>query len=577
MGELSDKEKEVLDFLLEFVNMGIFGIEQQERDLGRLDYSLCSDDNEKQIVTAKKVEKFKKRISKCNPILAGYLNCLTTPDPLNTEFEEKREIITKNFLLTEYYELFEMLVNEDISKLHRFQFESVIESLGFKYKPMKDFIQGVCDVNSFFTYKSFLDIPKDTDLSYDIVVKKLNDAFFKLEAFMNGTITSYKYFDFNTAFTELFYFTRKAENYTYENCKRIGEYWEITEQIRVDYDKSDFENHNAYKNKAFCNDCNVITSIAWDRVEEFTSFQTPDEVKEQTRKKTISDVMKSSQVSKPVEIIVQNTSTNLNKAQFYNDDNIIEKQKKSALILFMDKMRDVSSLDETPFSELYPWYFEEFTTNLKDEIISNLTLLNDAKFDLYLNWLRDKIESDFIYDPEACIIDRWIKEFNLIENEFPFNFNQEISNLISSFNDTKLKPEEARKVRTTQLQFHWYAVYLEYKKIISFISELTANKSTDIITPNETKPTNPYPRIFTSDKAFDKFENLLDEFGNSNQDLANYSFVFHRMKKDSLIFKDLKQLEFIDFLSSFEIHLDRLKPESQLGNNDLREGIYNRI
>jgi hypothetical protein len=49
------------------------------------------------------------------------------------------------------------------------------------------------------------------------------------------------------------------------------------------------------------------------------------------------------------------------------------------------------------------------------------------------------------------------------------------------------------------------------------------------------------------------------------------------MKKDSLIFKDLKQLEFIDFLSSFEIHLDRLKPESQLGNNDLREGIYNRI
>ena len=126
MGELSKKEKEVLDFLLEFVNMGIFSIEQQERDLGRLDYSLCSDDNEKQIITQKKVEKFKKRISKCNPIIAGYLNALTTSDPLNLDFDEKLELISKNFVLTEYYELFEVLVNEDISKFERYKFDSII-------------------------------------------------------------------------------------------------------------------------------------------------------------------------------------------------------------------------------------------------------------------------------------------------------------------------------------------------------------------------------------------------------------------------------------------------------------------
>ena len=95
MGKLSDKEQEVLDFLLDFVNMEIFSIEQQERDLGRLDYSLCSDDDEKQTITTKKVQKFKKRISKCNPIIAGYINCLTTPDPLNTEFEELRERFNK--------------------------------------------------------------------------------------------------------------------------------------------------------------------------------------------------------------------------------------------------------------------------------------------------------------------------------------------------------------------------------------------------------------------------------------------------------------------------------------------------
>lgn len=129
-------------------------------------------------------------------------------------------------------------------------------------------------------------------MNYDKVVQKLNDAFLKLEAFMNGTINEDKYFDFNTAFTELFYFTRLEENYTYDNCKRIGQYWELTAQISVDFDKSDFKNSEAYNNKAFCKVCNKIISIHWDRMEEFSSFQTPDEVEEQTKKKSISDLMK---------------------------------------------------------------------------------------------------------------------------------------------------------------------------------------------------------------------------------------------------------------------------------------------
>jgi len=404
MGKLSDKEQEVLDFLLDFVNMEIFSIEQQERDSGRLDYSLCSDDNEKQTITDKKVKKFRKRISKCNPIIAGYLNALTTQDPLNLDFDEKLELISRNFLLTEYHELFEELVNSDIKDLERYQFESVIESLGYDYKPLKDFIQGVCDVNSYFIYKSFLDIPNNSELNYDKVVKKLNDAFFKLEAFMSGTINDYKHFDFNTAFTELFYFTRKAENYTYENCKRVGQYWGLTEQIRVDYDKTNFENVKAYNNKAFCHDCDVITSIAWDRIEEFNSFQTPDEVEEQTRKKSISDLIKPT--SKSPEVV---------KAK--------------------------------------------------------------------------------------------IKE--------PVN--------------------------------------------------------------NLPKEQNPHPRIFTSFEAYTKFKNLLDEFGNTKENLANYSFVFHRMKRDKLIFDDYQQTQFIYFLLDFDINISRIKPKSQLGNNDLREGIYNRI
>lgn len=175
MGELSDKEKDALDFLLGFVSTEIFSLEQQETDKSRLNYSLCKDDAEKEIITIKKVEKFKKRISKCNPIIAGYLNVFTTHDPLNTEFEELREIIIKNFLLTEYYELFEKLVNSDLKELENYQFKSIIESLGFKYKPLKDFIQGVCDVNSYLIYKSFLD-SYETNESKENSVEKNNET-----------------------------------------------------------------------------------------------------------------------------------------------------------------------------------------------------------------------------------------------------------------------------------------------------------------------------------------------------------------------------------------------------------------
>jgi hypothetical protein len=404
MGELSKKEKEVLDFLLERITAEICGIEQHETDLGKLDYSLCSDDDEKFIITQKKVDKLKKKISKCNPIIASYLNALTTTDPFNLAFDEKLEQISENFVWTEYNELIEMLVDEDITKFRYYQFDSIVESLGFKYKLMKEFIRGVCDINSFYAYKSLLDIPQNNNLDYDKVVEKLNNAFFRLEAFMNTSVNQYNQFDFNTAFTELFYLTRKVENFTYDNCRLIRKYWELTEQIRVDYDKSTFDNENAYKNKAFNFDCNTITSISWDRNNEFNSFQTPDEIEEQTKKKSISDVIKSSQNVKPIKEVV---------------------------------------------------------------------------------------------------------------------------------------------------------------------------KTLKIETPQE--ETNPYPRIFTTTKAFNKFKILLDEFGNTKENLANYSFVYHRMKRDKLIFDDYQQTQFVFFLLDFNINISRIKPKTQLGNKDLRESIYNRV
>jgi hypothetical protein len=129
-------------------------------------------------------------------------------------------------------------------------------------------------------------------MTFHEIVTKINNAFFRIESFMNGTISEYQYFGFNEAFTNLFCEARKPENFTYNNCKLIGKYWELTEQIRVDYDKSKFENFEAYENEMFCKDCEEIMYLNWERIEKFIEFSTPDEIAESEPKFSITDILK---------------------------------------------------------------------------------------------------------------------------------------------------------------------------------------------------------------------------------------------------------------------------------------------
>lgn len=102
-------------------------------------------------------------------------------------------------------------------------------------------------------------------------------------------------------------------------------------------------------------------------------------------------------------------------------------------------------------------------------------------------------------------------------------------------------------------------------------TETIGNESTITL---KNKLENPYPRIFTTNKAFDKFKYLVDEFGNTKENLANYSFVFHRMKRDGLIYDDFQKLQFTYFLLKFEINIDRIKSIKEIGKLEYRESIY---
>jgi hypothetical protein len=136
-------------------------------------------------------------------------------------------------------------------------------------------------------------LEKYDKLNFDEIKEKINNSFYLLECFMQGRIEDYQYFGFNDAFTKLFIEARKPENFTYSNCKLIGEYWKLTEQIRVDYDQSEFENSEASENEMFCNDCNEIMYLNWERSDEFVALATTDEIAEAERKFSITDLLKA--------------------------------------------------------------------------------------------------------------------------------------------------------------------------------------------------------------------------------------------------------------------------------------------
>lgn len=88
---------------------------------------------------------------------------------------------------------------------------------------------------------------------------------------------------------------------------------------------------------------------------------------------------------------------------------------------------------------------------------------------------------------------------------------------------------------------------------------------------------NPYPKIFKNYAAYTIFLNLFNEFGNTKENLANYSFVFHKMTYEDLIYSDLKQLSYFSFLNEFDISIDRIKPYSNIGKIRYRESIYTKV
>lgn len=232
-------------------------------------------------------------------------------------------------------------------------------------------------------------------MKFQEIITEINNAFFRLESFMNGSISNYQYFGFNEAFTSLFSEAKKPENFTYNNCKLIGKYWDLIEQIRVDYDRSDFKYTEAYENENFCKDCDEIMYVNWDRIDEFMVFSTPDEIAEAERKFSITDILKAPTL--PPQPIVESPFSVLEWATifYYADETKLLTENR----IISERMKEFMSKHQinTTFDNFKAKYYEaKKRINEKNDYPIN-------KLELIIPFLKEnykqtvtKVENDII-------------------------------------------------------------------------------------------------------------------------------------------------------------------------------------
>lgn len=100
----------------------------------------------------------------------------------------------------------------------------------------------------------------------------INEAFFKIEMFMNGNQKIYQYFGFNDHFTKLFQLVNEMKNYTLENWDLVSDYLILATDIDYTHDKGIDIVPSAFDNDFFNSDCNELSTLINYRMHEFSRF-----------------------------------------------------------------------------------------------------------------------------------------------------------------------------------------------------------------------------------------------------------------------------------------------------------------
>lgn len=203
----------------------------------------------------------------------------------------------------------------------------------------------------------------------------------------------------------------------------------------------------------------------------------------------------------------------------------------------------------------------ELTNIEKDVYSANIRDVDGKKILYGVYSLRNRItkdEKEFYYIDNTLLnyyCDFTNEGINYINNFIFFRYTY--NRLLDIYKDVAL--DDQIKEQTEKKELLEVHDGLENKEII--------NSSDDLIV-------NPYPHIFKSDEAYLNFEIFFNSYKDEKNPLANFSFLFHAMQRDGFIHDSANRTEYIKMLSEKDIHIDKVKTYSDIGNIKDKTLIY---
>jgi len=147
-----------------------------------------------------------------------------------------------------------------------------------------------------YKYQPVILTKEEAAQPYTEHVKSIDNAFFRIESFMEGKLLDYKGFDFARAFSVLFHRTSEAVNFTIDNCRKVGQYYLLIGQLAYDWDKTDYPNQAANKNPKFVEDMEAISYLSWYHDYEFVKFLSSEDQNDRNQKYSIMDTFSHSTI-----------------------------------------------------------------------------------------------------------------------------------------------------------------------------------------------------------------------------------------------------------------------------------------
>ena len=450
--------------------------------------------------------------------------------------------------------------------------------------------------NSLIELRKQFPIPS---VNIETIISDINNAFFRLENFMKGTVSVYQSFLFNDAFTIFFNELKKVENITPRNFDLRDGYHNLLYHIDYAFDKSEFKNQDAYENEDFERDCNEICYLHFYRSAEFGISRDLDDC--QFEMPSIMEIVNDSfsgfhqngdKALESKQVLKNENNPNTfddNKAKSHHYKIIIDIINHPSNILMQDQNDDYLGLDENGVG----MYKDTSNRNKYDEIkdiiepFSNLEsltieLMNNTKhqkiLDGYLKLIfREFMETavividycnEYLYDP-AKKSKSYPKDLEYFFYTYKSSLERYYDFIIEFLDDDFLKKENKIIVIDG----------LSYQTINFPNAQIEKQNNTITIedkdkTEIKVDLENPEPLVFKDYKAYEVFKNYYDKFGNTSQNLVNYSFLYHKLKYDKLIHEESKQTAFFNYLGTLGIFIDRVKPLSQIGNQKIKEEFY---